>query len=138
MNHLCRKVLNVLAGLWALTGCAVISTPRCADVQQPAVYDEVYFGTAKPDGVVSTQAWTKFVDTEITPRFPGGFTLSQATGQWRSADGAIVHEPSNVLKIVHPGNELSETAVRDIVAIYKNKFQQEAVLRVRSQACVSF
>ena len=62
----------------------------------------------------------------------------QASGQWRTAGGAILQEPSNVLTIVHPMDAQSEDAVLAIVAAYKSRFQQEAVLRVKSQTCASF
>ena len=51
-----------------------------------------------------------------------------------SDTGELVHEPSHVLSLVHPADAASETAVGEIVAEYKNRFEQEAVLRVRSPA----
>ncbi len=54
------------------------------------------------------------------------------------ADGSIVREPSNVLELVHEDDAASETAVRAIIDTYKTQFQQEAVLRIRAESCVSF
>lgn len=138
MKPLACKTLAATAGVVALAGCAVTSAPSCNEAEQPAVQETLYLGTAKPDGLVSAPEWAGFVDTVITPRFPGGFTLSHATGQWQSLDGTIVHEPSHILDIVHPGDERSAVAVREIIDIYKTQFRQEAVLRVRSPACISF
>jgi hypothetical protein len=46
--------------------------------------------------------------------------------------------PSYILHLVHPDDAPSETAVSELVAAYKTQFQQEAVLRVKTHACVSF
>ena len=38
---------------------------------------------------------------------------------------------------IHPDTEESELAVNEVMSKYKAEFQQEAVLRVRSSACMS-
>ena len=110
----------------------------CHDGEQAAVIDSLYFGTAKADGEVTAGEWQRFLAEEITPRFPEGLTSWAAAGQWRDGSGRLWKEGSYVLSLVHPPSERSETAIREIVAIYKSRFQQEAVLRVRSPACMSF
>ena len=110
----------------------------CAPGQERSVNDVMYFGTAKSVGAVTPGEWTEFLRTSVTPRFPQGLTVWQASGQWKGADGAIVHEASFVLSLVHPDDEPSETAVGAITSEYKSRFDQESVLRVKNQACVSF
>jgi hypothetical protein len=133
----CRFALTVgLAA--ALTACASMHALSCRDGAQSAIHDSLYFGTGKPNGVVTPQEWAEFLKGTVTPRFPQGLTVSPALGQWRGADGAIVRETSHVLQLVHPDDAASESAVLALVAEYKAKFQQEAVLRVKAQACVSF
>lgn len=129
---------TLFAGALLITGCAVTSEPRCIANQTLAIHDTLYFGTDKPSGVVSAQEWAQFVDAEITPRFPKGLTVAHVDGQWQSADGSIVREPSNVLEVIHPADAASETAVRAIIDTYKTQFQQEAVLWIRAESCVSF
>jgi hypothetical protein len=43
-----------------------------------------------------------------------------------------------VLQIIHPDAGADERAVEEIVREYRARFEQEAVLRVRATACVSF
>lgn len=119
----------------ALVGCA--SAPGCASGQTAAVQDLIYFGTDTPAGSVSPQAWAEFLAETVTPRFPDGLTVWPATGQWRAAVGSITKESTFVLSLVHPGNGASEQSVRELIQSYKARFQQEAVLRVRSPACIS-
>jgi Protein of unknown function (DUF3574) len=106
--------------------------------EQGAVNEFLYFGTAKPKGVVTAEEWSEFLRSVVTPRFPEGLTAWQASGQWKSADGAIAREASYVLNLVHPENEPTEAAIRAVVSEYKSRFQQEAVLRVKGHACASF
>ena len=103
-----------------------------------ALQDSVYFGTGMPDGaVVTTDEWEGFLATAVTPRFPQGLTVSTVSGQWRGADGSIVREQTHVLGLVHADDAASEDAIGDIIADYKTRFRQEAVLRVRSPVCIS-
>ena len=111
----------------------------CRQGEQALVQDTLYFGTGKPQGgVVTSQEWDGFLQHTVTPRFPQGLSVLPASGQWRGADGAIVRESSYLLQLVHADDERSEQAVNAIVASYKSQFQQEAVLRTRSRACVTF
>ncbi len=90
-----------------------------------------------PGGIVSSDEWAKFLSATVTPRFPGGLTVWQASGQWQSSDGKPTREVSYVLSLIHPADAQAETAVQAIVAEYKNRFHQDAVLRVKAYACMS-
>ena len=130
----------VLAAILALTlaGCASVHRSACSSGEPPSVQESLYFGTAKPTGVVTPEEWAEFLRNTVTPRFPQGLTAWQASGQWRGADGAIVREASHVLTLIHQDDPTHEQAVLEIVAAYKERFQQEAVLRVEAHVCPSF
>lgn len=121
-----------------LGGCALPTAVPCAATEQAAVQETLYFGTAKPVGVVSPQEWAAFLAETVTPRFPAGFTVWSASGQWQGADGKVVQEPSYVLRLLYPPGADSAQKVQAIVERYRQQFQQEAVLRVRAPACMSF
>lgn len=120
-----------------LAGCATVDELHCRPGEQPAIADLLYFGTAKPKGIVSDADWSDFLRSAVAPRFPAGLTAWPASGQWQSADGSLIRENSFVLSLVHPADEASEAAIRSIVSEYKSRFQQEAVLRIKSYACAS-
>ncbi len=93
---------------------------------------ELFFGSAKPDGSVVTDAdWQYFLNTEITPRFPDGLTVLTGNGQFRNADGIIVRERSTVLILLYPvqTRRSSSEKIEQIRRLYKAAFQQESVLR---------
>jgi len=126
----------LLAG--AVGGCAVSGPVTCRTGEKRLVAETLYLGAAMGDGLVGDADWTGFLDDWVTPRFPDGLTVLQASGQWRGANGKIVEEPSRVLYLVHAGDEASERKVEEIASEYKRRFDQEAVLRTRGAVCVSY
>ena len=134
MRRLGSAVALVLA--LAAGACAAVP-PSCRSGERRAVTESLYFGTARPGGVVSAEEWKEFVNQVATPRFPSGLTSWPASGQWRGASGVIEREASYVLQIIHSDAGADERAVEEIVREYRKRFEQEAVLRVRATACVS-
>lgn len=131
-----KRRLAAACAVLVLAGCAE-DAPRCGPGGQAAVLDQLYLGGSRPHGPdVGAAEWAAFAHDEIAPRFPQGFTVLEGQGQWRNADGAVAREASRVLQIVHPDDAAAGAAVSGIAAGYKQRFGQEAVLRVRSPACM--
>ena len=134
-----KRLALVMVLTAQLMGCSTALAPRCAAGLEARVIDTLYFGTGMPaGGRVSPTDWQRFIDEEVTPRFPDGLTAWPASGQWRGGDGRIAQEPSYVLTLVHGGDARADAAVAALSARYKALFRQEAVLRVRSSGCVGF
>jgi hypothetical protein len=134
-----RSALPGIVLAASLLGCASLDKSACDASEQFMVSEMLYFGMAKPTGGIVTQdEWTAFLRTVVTPRFPAGLTAWPASGQWRGADGHIVREDSYVMNVLHPADATAEREIQAIVAEYKTRFAQEAVLRVKSGACTSF
>ena len=58
----------------------------------------------------------RLLGSQVTPRFPAGFSVWDARGQWRGADDTIEEEKSKVLAVFHPADDPSRRAVDSIVA----------------------
>jgi hypothetical protein len=129
-------VFGLLAAI-VTAGCVTSGSVACRPDETRLVSETLYLGTATPDGAVDAAEWTRFLEQSVTPRFPEGLTVWQASGQWRGADGKIVEEPSHVLNLVHAGDAASERKVEEIASEYKSSFRQEAVLRTRGVVCAS-
>jgi hypothetical protein len=125
----------VLALVSGIAACGTVAP--CPSGQQPPIHELLYFGTERSTGQVTSQDWEQFLAEVVTPRFPDGLTAWSANGQWRSSSGAIVRESSYVLSLVHPESASIEVSVQQVVAAYKARYAQEAVLRVTSHACMS-
>ncbi|ESS72743.1 hypothetical protein MGMO_47c00100 [Methyloglobulus morosus KoM1] len=131
-----NRIIATLSVLLLLAGCAAIPQISCPAGEERSVNELLYFGTAKPNGVVTSQEWEEFLRTSITPRFPKGLTFWRAFGQWQNSGKTIIREASFVVSLVHSDDELSAIAVHAIITEYKLRFDQEAVLRVKGYACV--
>jgi hypothetical protein len=103
------------------------------------VRTELFFGLSRPDGgAISEQVWQTFVDEIITPRFPQGFSVIDANGQWQETSGKIAHERSKILLILHDPDPEARKNLEEIRAEYKRRFDQEAVIRESSEVRVAF
>jgi uncharacterized protein DUF3574 len=132
------RIGSIVAAVLALAGCVAIPSAACAPGESAAVAEWLYFGGNMPgSAIVTPAAWSDFIDHEVAPRFPQGFTTWQAAGQWRGANGAIQREASHVVALVHADTSANARAVAAIADRYKQLFRQEAVLRVRVPACMS-
>ena len=68
----------------ALAGAAGAQSLACQGGQKPSQVAELMFGrNIGARTAVSESQWVRFVDREITPRFPDGLTMYNAAGQWR-------------------------------------------------------
>ncbi|MDR5747330.1 DUF3574 domain-containing protein [Caballeronia sp. LZ029] len=132
------RTISLLMLAPLVSSCTTLINETCATGEQRVVNDLIYFGTAKPVDFVTPAEFDDFLRTEVTPRFPQGFTTWRASGQWRAADGSMVHEPTWVLSLAHPDDEASDKAIGEIREHYRARFEQESTLRVRHTACASF
>lgn len=127
-----------------LAGCASIDTRAavlgaCPSGLAPRTTVELYFGrNIGPAPGVSDADWAKFVDEEITPRFPNGLSVIDAAGQWRGPSNAIVREPSKTVMIVLSGEDGETAKLEAIRDAYKARFRQESVMLIQRPACVGF
>jgi hypothetical protein len=150
----CPAILILFGALAGSSACAPAVTPsadptpadapvaagmRCEAGDTAMVRDVVYFGRNRPNGgTVSDAEWEAYLDSVVTPRFPAGFTVVEAEGHWRGQGGVVERERTEVLTLLHSGDEASREAVRALTEEYVRRFHQEAVLRERLPACARF
>jgi len=129
----------VLAVMFA--GQTAVSAGPASHQTGPAIYKsadvyyrtELYFGRSKPDGgTVSDDEWERFLADIVTPRFPDGFTILKAAGQYREKSGKIISEPSQVLVFLYKQKTraASRRKIEEIRRAYVDQFKQESVLRM--------
>lgn len=151
MSHIAARPdswrrLTMLSGALALAAActaqpspAPVPVAACARGDTALVRDVVYFGRNRPGGgSVSDAEWQGFLNQVVTPRFPAGLTVVQATGQWKGQSGVVEQERSEIVTLLHNGDDTARRSVEEIAAEYKHRFQQEAVLRERTPTCARF
>jgi hypothetical protein len=130
--------------VWFLAGSAGAQVIECSGAHRPQHVAELIFGRSIAgqgggQGGVSEEQWTRFVDNEITPRFPDGLTVYEAAGQWWDKIGRkIVREPSKIVLIVLPGGPDDMSRLKEIAEAYKKNFRQDSVGTIIRPACVAF
>ena len=78
------RFLPAILLLVFLTGAAHAQPFQCPGEQKQVA--ELIFGRKIGDRVAVTETkWSRFVDQEITPRFPDGLSVVDARGQWRDS-----------------------------------------------------
>ena len=123
----------------ALAGC---ETPRygCAKAGMRATA-ELVFGRSSDDAAhpsVTEADFTRFLNEEVTPRFPDGLTVIDAQGRWSAPAGNAVNEQSKMVMIVLPGRDDDRRKLDAVREAYKTRFRQQSVLLMTHGDCVSF
>ena len=135
--------LFAASALAALTSAAVpalgADAAPCPPGTEPFAEYRLFLGRSQGTvEVVSEAAWRAFLANEVTPRFPDGLTVLDAAGQWREGSGAIVRERTKLLLVLAPPGADAMQRTDEIADAYKRAFGQSSVLRVVTEACVSF
>ena len=125
-----------LVVLLSVAGCASLTR---RDGLRDAHLERLYFGRNIGDSaVVSDSAWAKFVRDVVTPAFPEGSTVWDASGQWRAPDGNVVRERSFVVELLHLVTPDVERRVQRVMDEYKRQFAKQSVLRMVTNVRASF
>lgn len=148
-----RRIL--LLALLALAGCAHRPAPVAATLPptlsggaphpahaQAWIDTKLYFGLGPADDPskgVSKARWRAFLDKEVTPRFPAGFSVIDVYGQWQGKNETAPERLRSKLLIVdHPDTPENRAKIEAIRAAWKQLTGDQSVLEVSEPADVSF
>ena len=101
---------------------------------------DLYFGRGMAGRAPLTDAeWAAFSRTQLTPRFPGGFTVIDAQGQWLNpGTHEIGAEASKMVRIaVSPTSDLP-ARVSGVADAYRKQFRQISVGITSQATCGAF
>ena len=127
--------LGLLALVAGVAPATAQSALQCSGAQKSWVVADLLFGRTR----VSEANWVRFLATEVTPRFPDGFTVFDARGQWRAPGGArIAKERSKIVMIAMPPDVKNDERLSQVIEAYKARFKQQSVGLIVRPACVSF
>ena len=131
----------LIAVVLALAACAdvEVSSTECDDGGELWTEYRLFMGRGV-DGVelVSDDDWEAFLADTITPRFPDGLSVIDVAGQGGSGD-AVDRERTKMLLVLAPLDDAAALdRINEIGAEYKQRFSQNSVLRVITEACVAF
>ncbi|GAA4489539.1 DUF3574 domain-containing protein [Gluconacetobacter tumulicola] len=144
-----RAAPSLLAASLTLAACAPATPDRpatgalaCARFgARPGIEISLLFGLTRPDGRPVTDAqWHDFLARSVTPRFPDGLSVFQASGQWRDRTSQqITSEPSRIVWIAAEADTPDlATRLDAIRADYRHAFQQQSIGLVIHPNCQTF
>jgi hypothetical protein len=124
-----------------LTGCVAINATAniqsCPGNEASRQVAELVFGRNIGQSLgVSEADFTRFLDEEVSPRFPDGLTVSDSQGRWLYK-GETFKEPGKRLTLILTGPD-DRRKIGEIAAAYERRFHQDAVLTMVHGACVAF
>ena len=136
------RLALLLSGALGTAGCGAPSVPgACAlPTQKPMIDVDFYFGRDIASRAAVTDAeWEEFAAREITPRFPDGFTVLDAQGQWRNPEsGTVKREASKLVRVIAPGGGNLSARVEAVSLAYRQRFHQDAIGVVTTPVCAAF
>jgi len=128
----------VLALGLSLSACGGEQEASCL-VGSEQFRTELFFGLSRENAEPITDAeFRSFIDTAVTPRFKDGLTTYDAYGQYLMENGILIHENSKIILLLHDGSAARSADINAIREEYKQRFNQESVLRLDSSSCVAF
>jgi hypothetical protein len=130
---LCAAAIVLVVGTTA-SSFRALSAGGCARQVQA----RLFFGLHGATGMVSEPEWAQFLADTVTPRFPDGLTVFEASGQWRGPGSRLEREPARVVEIVHDDSPDTRRRIDQIVTIYKARHQQQSVMVTRAHIDVCF
>lgn len=124
----------VVAGV-LLAGCQTAPKPACPVGQAQLRTAQLFFPSAAP-AKVSEVDLRRFVDQEVTPRFPDGVTVVDGGGQWTGAENHMLRDAAKIVMIVLPAKGDPTASVEAVRIAYRTRFSQEPVVLLPPPACV--
>lgn len=137
------RAKTIVAALWLTmlaAGCMSFDFDnKTACTGERWLESTLYLGRTMSREPVSDEAWQAFVESDVTPRFPAGFTFLNGHGAWKNAQlGKTIYEKSTLLIILHPDTDQDRSKVQAMAEAYRTTFNQEAVLKSHKKVCVEF
>jgi len=122
-----------------------LAAPGC--VTRPAEQDTAWRRTnlycgrliAGENRVVTAEEWETFLEEHVVP-FVEGMTVFEAQGRWRDETGTTIKEPTWVLTLLYPKEEMPARLelIDRIARAYADRFKQSAVLVEHEATTVAF
>lgn len=111
----------------------------CPSGETPMLQVRIYFGQDENGKPIAASAWEDFVATTVSPRFPEGFTVYDARGQWRDLHSkTISREPSKIVEADRRDTPDLHDKIAEIRRAYQKRFHQQSVGLVTLPVCGSF
>ena len=133
-----RRAAALLLLMAALSGCAgpPPPAPACPAGQEHVRTARLFLGRAGAGALVEATDLQRFIDQEVTPRFPDGVTVLDGGAQWTGTENLLAQQARKVVLIVLPGRGDVRGRVAAVRAAYRSRFKADPAVVLTPPACV--
>jgi hypothetical protein len=121
--------------LLASAGCAGTPKLACPSGEAPVRTAQLFVGSKSAP--VTEVEIHRFVDREVTPRFPDGVTIVDGGGQWTGDENRLIREAAKVVLIVLPQDRRTGFRMASLRRAYRAQFRAAPIMVVPPPACVA-
>lgn len=132
-----RRAGALIISCLALTGCASSARSSLCLPGQAQLRTAQLFLIAPSPAKLPDEAVRRFVEQEVTPRFPKGVTVLDSGAPVVGGDPVIVPGAPKVLMIVLPRKGDSYARIEAVRAAYRTRFGQGSVVVLPPATCVA-
>lgn len=118
-----------------VAGCMSAPKPQACPVGEAPLHTAQLFMGAKTPATPNERDLRRFVDQEVTPRFPDGVTVVDGGGQWKGAENRMIREAAKVVLVVLPASG-GGAKVEAMRTAYRTRFKHEPVVVLPPPACM--
>ncbi|HEX7884713.1 MAG TPA: DUF3574 domain-containing protein [Phenylobacterium sp.] len=111
--------------------------PQACPAGQAQLRTAQLFLNAKAPRTLDDGDLRRFVDKEVTPRFPDGVTIVDGGGQWKGSGNRLIREAAKVVLVVLPSSGGGGAKVEAVRTAYRTTFKQEPVVVLPPPACAA-
>jgi hypothetical protein len=133
--------LAIALGIFWTSQIAAAQEPSCPLAgEKPMLVTQLFFGLSiRGRGPLTPREWTEFLRQDVAPRFPDGFTVYEAEGQWLNpATHSVVRERSKVMIIAAEDTTEVRAKITEVSDLYRKAFHQQAVGVITRRECAAF
>jgi Protein of unknown function (DUF3574) len=139
--HLTVLAFAALSATAAMAENAVAQDSPCPiPGQKPTLVFQMYFGqSVKNRGPVTKKEWNAFLLNTVTPRFPDGFTVHDAYGQWMNTEShSVIREKTKVIVVATADTASAKMNIAQVADTYRTLYKQQSVAIVSNAGCSAF
>ena len=133
-----KRLIGLLA--FALSASACATAPQriaaCPAGESEVRIAQLFLG-APSTGRVSERALRRFVDQEITPRFPDGVSVVSGGPQWTGKSDGLIRDSAKVVLIALPAAGNAHRRVEQVRAAYRARFGLESFVAIPPATCMA-
>lgn len=133
------RLAAILALSLSAAACATAPPARiaaCPAGESQIRVAQLFLG-ASTTGRLSERALRRFVDQEVTPRFPDGVSVVDGGPQWTGRNEGLIRDSAKVVLIALPDSGDARARVEAVRDAYRARFGLDSFVAIPPASCMA-